>query len=747
MRPAGGRRFWPALAAGIAAVLVVFAAGSQASPRFLLVVRLARPHTSPASALTLARSLGFDGPTLRESPSSYVVTDHAGTRQLVLFKASGGFDYVDERLYRQAPNGSLPAPAEARSAVTRFLFSHALLPASEARVAVRRESRSVVVTVMPIQYGTQVLEGAITFWLGAGGAVERLRDEYRRPSAATVRVAARSRRSALAEVRSDLGTTSGIRLRLAYVAEPSYLEQPYLDPVYEAVRHGVVLDRVRATTFTPQATITAPNPSVPIVAGAIAKLRARASEGRHPYHYSWWANRSGFLGTGKALDVPLQAGDTELRLRVRDSSGAGTTYAQPVHVLGAASTANGPPQPDYGDAGISFRAGQDRTHPLYFRDVEESGLDRVSAVYFDQFRYSLTVRYQEADWHVTSGRCVPLTVPGDACDLPKSPQAQSAGATVPASGGGGSRVESRLTIGALPGTLTLLVEGIAEPSYCGPTGELGSVALAMLPKLVFGTIDRVGADCPAFRPSVEWTYAPPAVFRPSELAHLCLQGPGLCDVPEPLLAEWASGSFDAGPQPQVTDFRLSVYTAVVPAGPGPDRSALARDADSPVELAASDGALDPSCRPRPCISPIASERSALLAAPESSAQWDALYLKSESPDPLGISFPDCSEPVDELDGPPCLHIVERWPGQVAEEDDGQTVTGFIVRSHPTEASPKVVESLVDGEPLRQDAAHGYDLVLWHRSSASSTECYPSGGVDNTARPCRVFGTPLFFTPR
>jgi hypothetical protein len=86
-----------------------------------------------------------------------------------------------------------------------------------------------------------------------------------------------------------------------------------------------------------------------------------------------------------------------------------------------------------------------------------------------------------------------------------------------------------------------------------------------------------------------------------------------------------------------------------------------------------------------------------------------------------------------------------WP-HLRERGRGQDVTVFINR-RSTEASPDSVESLADSESLRQDAEHGYDVLVWHRSTASSTQCYPAGGVDNTARPCRVFPAPLFFTPR
>ena len=512
-----------------------------------------------------ARSFGFDAPAVRVSPSSFTVTDRTEARELVLYKASGGFDYVNHTSYRQVPAGPLLTVAQARRTVAPFLRSHGLLPAGTLRITARADPRAVVATATPLAAGAPVLDGAITFWLGAARGDHA--PAGRVPAAGRPGPRRRTASAAvLKEIRADLGTTTGIRLRLAYVAQPSYLEQPYLEPVFEAVAQGFVLDRVRATTFTPRVEITSPSTSVPILAGEPAALRATAIEGRSPYRYAWSANATGFLGNGKALDVPLAAADTEIRLTVRDASGAGMTYAQPVWVIGP--SANAPATPAralqsadrYGDGTVSFKAEQDRTHPLRFKDVQAGGFQRASDVYFDQFRYALTVRFQSTDYHVTSRKCVPLTVTGDACELPKSPYAQSAGASAPS--GSGSSVFSTLAVDNLPGRLALLVEGSAQSSYCGRGGELGAIGLGLLSKFVYGAGGKLGGDCPGFRPSLEWSYQPPAVFKPSDFARLCLQGEGLCDVPSGLLAEWSSGSLDGGPQPEITDFKLTAYTAV-----------------------------------------------------------------------------------------------------------------------------------------------------------------------------------------
>jgi hypothetical protein len=750
-----GRLLLPALAG-----LLAFAGGSGAAPRFVLVFRVSRPHASSVRALALASSFGFDSPSVRVSPSSFAVTDRTGAKELVLYRASGGFDYVDRETYRQAPAGPLLAVEQARRFAVPFLRSHGLLPAGTLRVAARADATVVIVTATPLVSGAPVLDGAITFWLGAGGAITRLRDEYR-PLAAPVRVAARPKAAILKEVRDDLGTTTGIHLRLAYVAQPSYLDQPYLDPVFEAVAQGLVLDRVRATTFTPRIEITSPSASTPLLAGEPAALRAKAIEGRGPYRYTWSANATGFLGSGKAVDVPLAAADTEIRLTVRDASGAGMTYAQPVSVIGPIVNPPAAPQSGgtYGDGTVSFETEQDQTHPLHFKDVQAGGVQRESDVYFDQFRYALTVRFQGTDYHVTSRKCVPLTTTGDACELPKGPYAQSAGASPPT--GNASSVSSTLAVDNLPGRLELLVEGSAQTAYCGPSGELGAIALGMLPKFVYRTRGKIGGDCPGFRPSLEWSYKPPAVFRPSDFARLCLQGDGICDVPASLLAEWSS--LDGGPQPEIADFRLSAYTAVDSHGAGTERAALAKDANDPLHLAASDGAVDTSCRPWratvgalrtlsrtdafACIAPVATERSAVLAVPGGRGDWDDLHLKSESPG-LGIVFPGCNNPLNDLDASSCIHLHEHWPGGPAEPSSrGQEVVVYVVRSNPGEASPASVEALADGEALRQDADRGYDLVLWHRSTASSKSCFPAGGVDNTDRPCLVFPQAMFFTPR
>src|SRR5207249_2917573 len=132
----------------------------------------------------------------------------------------------------------------------------------------------------------------------------------------------------------------------------------------------------------------------------------------------------GFLGTGKHIPSRLGADDTELRLTVRDASVAGLTYALPVSVYGPSPVAPAAPgssrqQPaEYGDGTVSFSAVQDQTHPLLFRNIRAGGTARIDSAYFDQFCYSLVVRFQGTDYHLNSHKCVPLTVPGDACTLP-----------------------------------------------------------------------------------------------------------------------------------------------------------------------------------------------------------------------------------------------------------------------------------------------------------------------------------------
>ncbi len=754
-------------AAAVVATLVC-AGGSGAAPQFVLVFRIAKPHVSAGRALKLASSLGFGSSSARAESSAFAVT--SGAKELVLYEASGGFDYVDRATYGKVPAAPLPTNTQARAAAIDFLRHRALLPGQDAKLRVQREGRSVVVTVTPLAAGAPVRDGAVTLWLGGNAAVTRLRDEHRQLSAGAVRVLGRARKAVLDEVRRDLGTTNGIRLRLAYVAEPSYLKQTYLEPIYEAVARGFVLDRVPATTFTPRATIRAPNPSFPIRAGVNVSLRATASLGKRPYRFLWYANRSGYLGTGKKLTSVFAADDTELRLTVRDASGAGMTYAMPVWVHGPSPVASAVPataqqQPvRLGDGTVSFIASQDRAHPLLFKSVEAGGTTRIDSAYFDQFRYSVVVRYQGTDYHLASRKCVPLSVPGDACVLPKSPYAQSGGATAPAAGGRGSWVSSSVGVDNLPGRLELFVEGSAQTAYCGPSGELGAIALGMLSKFVYGSGGRVGGDCPGFRPSVDWSYEPPAVFRPSDVARLCLQGEGLCDVPQGLLLEWAGGGLDNGPQPQITDFRLSVYTAVDSSG-AHVRTALAQDSDNNTRLAATDGSIDTSCRPWhaavgalgllsrtdvfTCIRPIEHERSALLATVGGRGQWDNLHVKSESPAPYGISFPGCNHPLNASDIPDCIHVHERWPGSTPGPNEaysrGQNVTVYLVRRNPAEGSSDSPEALVNGEPLRVN--DGYDLVFWHRSVASSKDCFPAGGVDNTDRPCRLFPQAMFFTPR
>ena len=65
-------------------------------------------------ALGLAQSLGFAAPSVRTEASAFMAT--SGARELVLYKASGGFDYVNRATYGKAPAAPLPTKAEARRA-------------------------------------------------------------------------------------------------------------------------------------------------------------------------------------------------------------------------------------------------------------------------------------------------------------------------------------------------------------------------------------------------------------------------------------------------------------------------------------------------------------------------------------------------------------------------------------------------------------------------------------------------------
>ena len=114
---------------------LVCAGGSGAAPQFVIVFRVAQPHANGGHALTLARSLGFASPSIQAEASAYVVTE--GSRELVLYKASGTFDYVDRATYGKVPAAALPSPAQARTAAIDFLRRRRLLPGQDARIAVR----------------------------------------------------------------------------------------------------------------------------------------------------------------------------------------------------------------------------------------------------------------------------------------------------------------------------------------------------------------------------------------------------------------------------------------------------------------------------------------------------------------------------------------------------------------------------------------------------------------------------------
>src|SRR5205814_5333054 len=118
-------------AAAVVATLVC-AGGTGAAPQFVVVFRVVQPHVRAGRALGLAQSLGFAAPSVRTEASAFVVT--SGARELVLYKASGGFDYVDRATYGKPAAAPLPTKTEARRAAIDFLRRHALLPGQDARI-------------------------------------------------------------------------------------------------------------------------------------------------------------------------------------------------------------------------------------------------------------------------------------------------------------------------------------------------------------------------------------------------------------------------------------------------------------------------------------------------------------------------------------------------------------------------------------------------------------------------------------
>jgi len=153
------------LVAAVSLATLICAGSSGAAPRFVLMFRVAQPRVTANQALALATSFGFNGPTVRAEASAFVASDVNATHELVLYKASGGFDYVDRATYGAIPSGPLPTEAEARAAALAVLRRHALLPGLSARISVRADvpaaPRSLVVTVTPLADGAPVLDGAI----------------------------------------------------------------------------------------------------------------------------------------------------------------------------------------------------------------------------------------------------------------------------------------------------------------------------------------------------------------------------------------------------------------------------------------------------------------------------------------------------------------------------------------------------------------------------------------------------------
>lgn len=323
-----------------------------------------------------------------------------------------------------------------------------------------------------------------------------------------------------------------------------------------------------------------------------------------------------------------------------------------------------------------------------------------------------------------------------------------------------------VTIDNLPGSFRLFFEYSATNEYCGPPdpGEPVKKALLTLAVETGALAYPLGGKCPGVRPTVEWTYSPPcgSALTGATIQDICAQGAGLCTIPADVLA-----NLDKSRSYFIKEFRAKIETAIQPNRRGKgSKSSLVKDGADEFKLAATDGPIDASLQPALApdqsfvfIDPVLNEKSVVTSNLGARGDWDNVHFKEEVS--LGVFFPGCNSPlVAGLDQNRCLHLHESWlnktPGANLTYSRGQKVLWYDLVFHPGEESPNGPASINNGEALGTPSVtfptkpFGKDLVLWVESIAASKDCAPTtgaGGLDNTARPCRVFPQGLFFTPR
>ena len=722
-------------------------------------------------------------------------------RSLTVRKSSGAIIYADPEA-RLPAAATLPLPTSTRAAALAddLLDRLGLRPPLAGRTVTRvpadtsedATEQLVEVRVHPmLEAGTRggrpvlvpVEDAHLEIDLGPEGRILGFRSSWR-PAVLHAEVAARPEAPALASLLARLPepVSAGPEARLApmYFAAPEDEPQAYYDAVY-TLRDGVGLTygSTLATDFTPRLTALEPPLDAPLDGSAPIRLRARAGGGQPPYRYQWSLAESGPLGEGEELLAHLPDGRWHLGLAISDARGAGFRRWFPLQVHGSTAPQPGQQHPRAISGAIVVESPNGTRATLgnvpgglgvEVGPVERGSRTFLEAVYLEQWRYNLTIEIDGARYTLRSDKCVPgALASGGACHGPPPPFViPSASDTTISSRGDGTTVSRTLIFENLPGTFTLDYRyhsgGIAnvacDPGVLGHLGTFVATGSTLVER-------SSGGRCPGFVPQIDWTYQPPDGGRlaAEDLLTFCELAAGeafdgyvMCGVPPELL-----GRIDPGASFPIVEFSALLYTLVAPHIDGlRAATSLVQDTGAPTLLANTDGAIDRARQPLLAalggtdlfveIEPMARETTVIAAWPNRPGLYDNFHSKGAYfQTRTRVNYPGCNAATAATDTAPCVHLHERWlEGQPFSR--GQLVSWAVVRDRPRERRPRFMPTSLDNtEPLFANGSYA-DVVLWHISSASSSECHPAagdaggpGGVDNADRPCQVFTSPIFLT--
>ena len=675
----------------------------------------------------------------------------------------------------------VPSESEAETMAGRILAQAGLTPpnpmivvdspSGEARVNARTVTFMPRLEVMPGTLGA-VRHGHVQVEIGADG-IRRLDSRWRPVEPMPVQVPLRDVADAQPQLDAQTavndGTNPPLTTQLGYHSGTPEDPWPYFDPVYFAVDASTRLPAaaIGATDFTPVVDTLSPLPGAQIdAAGGTVPLSIGAGFGTPPYSFRWTSESAGPLGEGAAIEARLPNGTQQLTVEVRDARGAGYSLNYDIDVTG--STVQPPglqqtpipinrPSTFNTASGLSYIGFplSNRTAPV-IAHANQNGA-AVARLYFEQFRYEITVRIAGVNYSLRSDKCVDGNLSGGACHFPRPPFAvagTSSGVVFfPAS----SSLSSLVTISNLPGDLDLFFRYRPVRAYAGPTPNFIQRAGPWLARGGTGFARQLGGRAPGFLPNVNWGYKPPAGGISCEkIVDWCLNSPGndsegtpYCDIPTTILELHCGTPETLIP---IVDFKAWIYTGLIPMGINDFVvTSLIQDTAALDTLGASDGALNRTLQPfwAPSdafitIDGIAAERAAsFVTAPGVRASWDNYHAKKVPGNQ--IAFPGCNTPLYAFDNNPCAHFHTSWFAR-PPYPKGQDVNGYLVRKRASELRPRQRPSqLVNGEAFQPRAPYTTQQMFWHESIASSSACDPSGQVDNSARRCKVFVSPVFFT--